>query len=110
MMEEKIQEWIKADKEGRLVILPFAPGTTLYQIVPKCNGGPVCPHNEGCGLERCGNIRDAKCDTYIKEVSYKKPVIDIHGYYTSEQEAQQFLDQIKEAEKLIARAKDMGYV
>lgn len=35
---EKIKEWIKADKEGRLVVLPCKVGDTVYFRTYDCNG------------------------------------------------------------------------
>ena len=59
---------IEADREGRLIVLPCKPGTTVYETIPKCNAQYYeCPYNGGRGDLRCAT---KTCDAYIAEVPF----------------------------------------
>lgn len=65
---DHLLELMAAEREGRLIVLPCKPGTTVYEAIPKCN--PLyrtCPYMGGRGGLRCDNN---KCDAYVAEVPF----------------------------------------
>ena len=65
---DHLRELMAAEREGRLIVLPCKPGTTVYKAIPKCN--PLyceCPYMGGRGGLRCANN---KCDAYVAEVPF----------------------------------------
>ncbi len=64
-LEDKIEN-------GTLIELPCKVGDTVYEIIPKCNGGLDCPFNGGFGGGRCSisckeYIQERKFDAYLKK-------------------------------------------
>ena len=65
---DHLRKLLVAEKEGRLIVLPCKPGTTVYETIPKCNAQYYdCPYNGGRGGLRC---ETNKCDAYIAEVPF----------------------------------------
>lgn len=58
---DKIREWVKADKEDRLVVLPWKVGEIVYQI---CGERTQCSaHNEYFDEYLCEGCDAAVCDS-----------------------------------------------
>lgn len=65
---DHLRKLLGLEKEGRLIVLPCKPGTTVYEAIPKCNPQYyTCPYMGGRGGLRCDNN---KCDAYVAEVPF----------------------------------------
>lgn len=91
---------IDAWTEGRVLILPVKPGTTVYRVVDKCRPPfGVCPFEGGYGTSRCENGKDRgeHCRAYIEEEKYTVCLQNIgETVYITKEEAEKRRDKLNE--------------
>lgn len=65
---DHLRELVKAEREGRLIVLPCKPGDTVYEVVPACDGNyDFCTYRGGRGNFRCASNM---CGGYVVEVPF----------------------------------------
>ncbi len=75
-----LRDLLKAKAEGRVMILPCKPGTTVYRVIDKCKPPfDVCPWSGGRGTSRCPKAGedDSRCGAYIEETQFSVCVMNV---------------------------------
>lgn len=92
------QELLIARDEGRVIVLPVKPGTTLYRVIDKCRPRfQDCPYCGGYGWSRCpkaGENND-RCFAYVEETNFSVCVMKIgDGIFLTREEAEKEMERI----------------
>ena len=89
---KRLRDLLKAEGEGRLMILPCKPGTTVYRVIDKCKPRiEDCPWSGGRGTNRCPEAGgdDSRCGAYIEETKFTVCVMKIgQKTFVSREEAE----------------------
>ena len=73
---ERLAYYEDLEEHRKLVILPRAIGSMVYEIVSKCSAGLSCPYNGGLGSDRCFK---RQCEAYIKACKFDYWMLDHVG-------------------------------
>lgn len=92
VIDESLEDVLKAKAEGRVLILPCKSGATVYRVVNKCKAGfTVCPYSGGYGYDRCPQPgeSDERCRAYIEETKFTVCVMKIgENVFVTREEAE----------------------
>ena len=95
-----LRDLLKAKGEGRVLILPVKPGTTVYRVVDKCRPRfQDCPYSGGYGGSRCPKAgeSDERCCAYIEETKFTVCVMKIgESVFVTKEEAEKRRDKLNE--------------
>lgn len=93
-LQIKLAKWLKAEEEGRLLVLPRKPGSVVYTVVGKCRPDYTqCPFSGGYGTARCTQD-NSRCGPYVDMRLYNVQEFPKEKCFDTKEEAEAELKSI----------------